>query len=99
RELRPIDPSLKALPLKGLLDCRSLSGFFAALFFFLLRLFELLLEFGALLALDVGPLLALHFELLLGSEQFDERCLAAVALSKSSPDDAEIAPLPVAVAR
>ena len=38
-----------------------LGGFFAALFFFLLALFELLLELCALLGLDVGALLALDF--------------------------------------
>ena len=37
---------------KDRLDSKSLGGFFAAFFFFLLAFFELLLEFGALLALD-----------------------------------------------
>src|SRR5262249_9525148 len=60
---------------------------------------ELLFEFGALLGLDIGALLALLVELLFGTQQFDERLLGAVALLEASADDAQIAALAIAVAR
>ena len=77
----------------------KLRGFFAALFFVLLAFFELLLEFGALLGLDLVALLTLLVELLFGAQQFDERLLGAVALLETGADNAQVAALAIAVAR
>src|ERR1035437_4902440 len=74
----------------------ELCGCFAG--FFLLLLFELFFELGALLGLDVVALLALGVQLLLGAKEFDEGLFGAIALLKSSPDDAQIAALAVPVA-
>ena len=79
-----------------------LRGFFfflEFLEFFGLGFFHLLFQIGALFGLDLVALLALDFELLFGAEEFDEGLFRAVALLESSPDDAQIAALAVAVAR
>src|SRR4051794_10503229 len=80
-----------------------LSGFFAALFFlaflFLVGGFEFGFELLALFGLDLVALLFLGFELLFGTEEFDECFLAAVALAEAGADDAEIAALAIAVTR
>ena len=46
-----------------------------------------------------GALLALHFQLLLRAQQFDERLFSAVALLKAGADNAQIAALAIAIAR
>jgi len=71
-------------------------GFFCC---FLLLLFELLFELIPLLGLQVGALLALHFELFFRAQQFDERLFGAVALLEAGANDPQIAAVAVAVAR
>src|ERR1039458_681524 len=75
----------------------SLRSIFFAVFFFLF--FEMLFHLGALLGFDVVALLPLGVKLLFGAQQFDEGLFGAVALLKSSPDDAEVAAGAIAVAR
>src|ERR1700746_49000 len=77
----------------------DLRGFFGTLSFVLLVVFELLLEFGALLGLDFVALLPLLVELLFGAQQFDECLLGTVALLETGADNAQVAALAIAVAR
>ena len=64
-----------------------------------LLLFELLFQFGALLGLAFGALLALHLKLLFCAEEFNEGFLRPVTLLEAGADDAQIAAIAVAVAR
>jgi hypothetical protein len=59
--VRPLVFAYEKDCLGRLVPASPLGGLFAALFFFLLALFELLLEVGALFGLDVGAFLALDF--------------------------------------
>ena len=90
--------SLKDESRKAKASLRSLLATLWLVSVFLL-IFQLLLEFGALLRLEVGALLALDLKLLLGAQQLDERLFGAVALLESGANDPQIAAVAVAITR